>query len=344
MDSKLMRAIKKNKITAFTLSRLHTFVKPLTPDVEQAVDQVIKARDGKGSRRRLRSDITYCRFMYGTKPEEYVLFRMYEYKDFARWQFFGHQDQKACELSENNPAQYDIFTDKYQCYQQFSKYYKRDVVCIRSEGDMERYRELAQKHDKLILKPFDGKKGMGVRIFDPVREPLQYDRSFESEPIVVEEVMVQVEPLRSLHPASINTVRALTVRKNDKTHVLYTIIRIGVGNSVVDNAGAGGISADIDLDTGIICTVGHRENGKTYVRHPDTGVIIPGMVIPRWRELMDMLEELSKVVPGINVIGWDMALTEKGWAVIEANNFPAMTAVQMCRNRGIRKELEAILQ
>jgi len=73
------------------------------------------------------------------------------------------------------------------------------------------------------------------------------------------------------------------------------------------------------------------------LHHPDTGIQIIGAQIPKWEELLALVEELVKIIPEQKYVGWDLALTTNGWCMIEGNDRAMLTGVQMCEQRGIRQ-------
>lgn len=48
-------------------------------------------------------------------------------------------------------------------------------------------------------------------------------------------------------------------------------------------------------------------------------------------------------MPSINCIGWDLAVTEKGPVVIEANGQTSLCGPQITQQKGLKKEDEEIL-
>ena len=62
---------------------------------------------------------------------------------------------------------------------------------------------------------------------------------------------------------------------------------------------------------------------------------------------MDYASDLAENAEGITVIGWDFALTDKGWDIIEANTFPSIFPIQMLLSMefgcGIRKQYNKLL-
>lgn len=59
--------------------------------------------------------------------------------------------------------------------------------------------------------------------------------------------------------------------------------------------------------------------------------------IPKWGEAVAFAKELAKKIPDAGFVGWDLALTKNGWALVEGNCAP-LIIYQMAIRRGIRDE------
>jgi hypothetical protein len=101
---------------------------------------------------------------------------------------------------------------------------------------------------------------------------------------------------------------------------LKPVFRIGRKGKVVDNANSGGIVVVVDQKTGILKTNGVDMHGNFYEKHPDSNIVFKGYQIPKWTELLDLVEQIHRTeMPNYPYIGWDFALTDKGWVLIEGN-------------------------
>jgi len=61
--------------------------------------------------------------------------------------------------------------------------------------------------------------------------------------------------------------------------------------------------------------------GEPITHHPDTGARIEGIVLPYWRESVDLVSRAhATVFPRFAFLGWDVALTEDGPVLLEANS------------------------
>ena len=195
------------------------------------------------------------------------------------------------------------------------------------------------------MKPLDSSGGRGVQRIDLSTQIdlknryLQLLNDYNGQ-FIVEELVIQSDLLASLHPHSVNTVRMYTIRYDDRIDVIHPFLRIGQGGNFVDNAFSGGIFGSIDVDTGII-TATADERGNRYVTHPDTGEPIIGFRIPFWDEVIEFAKELAQVIPDNRYSGWDLALTDEGWIMIEGNA-RSQFVWQMPTQEGFMDELRTI--
>lgn len=163
---------------------------------------------------------------------------------------------------------------------------------------------------------------------------------------MLEELIEQSQELGKFHQNSVNTVRFATYAKNGKISNLFSIFRMGVGESVVDNASAGGIFAKIDIQTGIINSYAKTlKNANEYLRHPDTKICILGYQIPKWNELCEIAQEAAKAFQEYPYISFDFALTDEGWKMIEANARGGFDLYQMFGiEYGLSKKFKELLK
>ena len=88
---------------------------------------------------------------------------------------------------------------------------------------------------------------------------------------------------------------------------------------VVDNFHAGGIAATIDIPSGMVCTSAADLDGNTFEENPYSGKKIKGYQIPNWDRIIETCKEITGKVSGVNLVGWDFAITPDGVDLIEGN-------------------------
>jgi hypothetical protein len=199
----------------------------------------------------------------------------------------------------------------------------------------------ASTADKLFVKPRFGLGGKGIMVFTKnaqhhftdERGTLLYDHFTktgreEQEAFIVQEGLSQHQELSAIYPHSINTFRVITHCINGKARVLYALLRMGRGGKHVDNASSGGLYVKVDPDTGTLSNEATTYNRMMYTAHPDTGFSFKDVRIEAWGDVKAFAIEVATKLREINYLGWDIALTTTGPAVVEVNNSPDMGMIQ----------------
>ena len=111
----------------------------------------------------------------------------------------------------------------------------------------------------------------------------------------------------------------------DKTthevNLFKAVLRVGVGDTVVDNYHQGGCCYEVDVNSGRVCSKGISANGgDNIIFHPGTDTCMLGYQIPYWSEVVSGCIEAHKLLPQCRYISWDVAITEKGMELIEGNH------------------------
>ena len=153
------------------------------------------------------------------------------------------------------------------------------------------------------------------------------------EDYIAESLLTQCDEMASLHPGSVHTVRALTI----KGKLVSAVLRMGVGGAFVDNGCSGGIFAGLDVDTGIVTTQGADLKDHRFLLHPTTGVTIPGFHVPQWEQVRATVEQAVKLAPDAVIIGWDVAITADGPVLIEGNAYPSVQIMQTAGLEGMKR-------
>ncbi len=109
--------------------------------------------------------------------------------------------------------------------------------------------------------------------------------------------------------------------------ILFYMIKILAGTTITDNFSmgtTGNLIAYGDSNEGILRgAVNIHECGsgmKDVIAHPDTGVVFDGFRLPFWSEAMELVKTGQRCFPNLRTLGWDVALTENGPVIIEANS------------------------
>ena len=138
--------------------------------------------------------------------------------------------------------------------------------------------------------------------------------------IIVQEPIMQSAELSRLNPSSVNTIRCLTLLRTDGTAKLYSAcLRMGIGNTKVDNASSGGCVVGIKPD-GTLNEYAYTPNGKCFKTHPSSNIVFNDVVIPNFSLIKNLVLEQAKRFSYFRLVSWDVALDYKNEPVlIEAN-------------------------
>lgn len=175
----------------------------------------------------------------------------------------------------------------------------------------------------IVVKPDRGSYGNGIEILACNESYLKNGELYDylkgiGKPLVIEEKIKQCDVLEELSPTSVNTLRIVTLRHDDETHVLQCVLRCGVGE-VVDNIHSGGLVVEVDRETGVCKGDAVDYFGNLIEKHPITGVSFKGLQVPNIADAITLAQEASKVVPECKLIGWDIAITQNGADLVEGN-------------------------
>lgn len=118
------------------------------------------------------------------------------------------------------------------------------------------------------------------------------------------------------------TCRVVTGRlaPDGEPFLLGAFARFPLDHAVVDNLAAGGVGAGVDLHDGRMGagTIWEGETGHCDC-HPRTGAKITGELLPGWAEIAALALRTHRAAGEWPSMGWDIACTERGVMLIEAN-------------------------
>lgn len=225
------------------------------------------------------------------------------------------------------------------------------VVWLQDGEEPSTLETLFHAHGAVFVKPADATQGANCALIEP-SEKSGYLRANHVEmrmndffadmqsDLLIEEVVKQHEALAALHPQSLNTVRMVTMKKeNGEMYLEQAIQRVGVGDMRVDNFSKGGVAISV-TDDGKLISFGRRKDFSlpNFVKHPDTGIKFEGYTIPYFKQAVDMVLRAHQLNKGLNGVGWDVAITENGPLIVEANPFFDFDIMQTT-TRGYKKIL-----
>lgn len=315
------------------------------------------------SRLRLIRDLLTLSFSYRMLPDNYLRWRMWEIPRHDWKYYFGsnyHFPQKTRLERAVQPIEYDIvFNDKYLCALLCSSLGIRIPhtygVIHPTENYKSRIRSwlTASSSTGLIIKPLIGSYGQGIVIAlvtgngivikdGPVSMSLEkYELKGSA---IAQDIITQHAMMAAFSPYSVNTVRIVTmITLRGEAILVNASIRTGVGESIVDNFTAGGVSTGIDRETGTLKKYAYDKKSRRYVSHPNSGVVFENYPVPEWDRIRDWALAIQKAFSFYKLLGFDIAIDEDGQPIlIEINCMPDLPGLE--QKAGPLLKNEAVLK
>jgi hypothetical protein len=290
-------------------------------------------------------DMVYSLHRFGASYEDYLLYDFASKNAYGRASFVSdklrHYYSELC----NGVEVPHLMNDKYATYQVYMEFYKRSCIGIYSEKDKEKFEEFIKRSKKIVIKPMSSNCGHGVEVvnIDKIKVDQFFLEQIQKGAFICEEIVKQSNELALLNFSSINTLRVVTFVLRGEVYILAACLRMGRAGKFVDNAGAGGIFANVDVKDGIVSTRGRSYNGDYYNFHPDSGVQIVGFKIPDYDKVISMIHSIAKYRQDTILIAWDLAHTDEGWIMIEGNAVGSWDIFQVHNATGYKKDLFCLM-
>lgn len=300
-------------------------------------------------------DMLLCFYRYDTSFLDYFYLDFYEKSHLEKatytstWYMYNFQKRL------NNTAFLTYFKDKKKFYQKFKNFVNHSHFLPNKENKADFIKWLDDNEvSAIMVKSSDGQVGKGISKFKVTREGQFYffnefnihkfyDFLFKNNLDLIENFISQHQVLQNISPQALSTIRVITVVDvNGNVKIEGAILRMSV-DKIVDNFDAGGVSAFIDVFTGIIQgSVKYKDpRQKEYLEvHPVTLKKVTGLQLPFWEEVTQMILKAAKLVPEVRTVGWDVVITNSGPFLLEGNHNWDKTHWQKSYGKGLKKNLE----
>ncbi len=241
-----------------------------------------------------------------------------------------------------------LLNSKQKSYEKLKQYYKRDIINMGKTNSLsfEEFRVFVKKHPAFIVKANNLSCGRGMEVYKLSDDELSdsnlqsiYERLKDKTPIVIEEFLRNDNMSGAYYDKSLNILRVVVFKtKEGALKISNCNYYIGMGNQEVTNGAVGAITVLLDPKTGIAISNGfaHAPSLIEYEKHPDSGLSFRDLKAEKWDEVLDMVQKLSEELPSVKYVGWDLALTKKGWCIIEGNGNAGQTPYQIVGKKSNR--------
>ena len=183
----------------------------------------------------------------------------------------------------------------------------------------------------LILKPTKNtNSGQGIMFIEPATHTHKiYEvlNSFKGD-WVLQEIVQQSSFTSQFNPTSLNTFRVITLYLNNVCSICCTILKLGAKGKRVDNGVQGAQWIDIDKE-GRLAPTGHTLDGSEWKAH--NNIEFKNKIVPNIEKLRLFAIEAHKRLPGVGIVGWDIALDSSNEPVLIEGNlwWPSVSYPQL---------------
>lgn len=281
--------------------------------------------------------------------EAFYTFRQYgfNYNDYFDYELYNKKTEDLPKFLNNDYRYYlyyflndrdtclGTFKDKFMFNKTFSKYVSRDY-CVPSRQGKDKFKKFLKRHPKFFSKPVTGTGGYGASVLEYKNNFKELYKLVVEQDLICEEIVKQHDDMAIFNDSTLNTCRLYTLLKADGDAIVTMAnARFGRKGNDVDNFHCGGVSAGIDIETGVIVTDAINISHMKCDRHPDTNIVFKGYQIPMWNEAVKAVCEMAKLIPEVRHVGWDVAFTSKGKIeLIEGNGMPNFDITQAVDQEG----------
>ncbi|MBS0586780.1 sugar-transfer associated ATP-grasp domain-containing protein [Nitrosomonas sp.] len=185
----------------------------------------------------------------------------------------------------------------------------------------------------------DGSRANGSQVLEILRQ------NSEHTAYIVQPRLINHPEIVDLACGALATVRVMSCRNEtgdyEVTNAVFRMKRYA--DVIVDNYHAGGIAANVDIETGVLGAGTRGGWGVVtdgwYEEHPLSHTAIPQRKLPCWDTMIDFVQDAhNRLFPDQVVIGWDVALLENGPCLIEANKAPDLDIIQRAQKGPLGNE------
>ena len=265
-------------------------------------------------------DMAWCSVVYQAGYLDYQEFEFWSLSARERRTWITSGNANSIVVKYNQRDYREQFWDKPKFNARFREYLGRDWLDVRESGVAE-LEAFVRRNGVVMAKRIDGMSGAGVtkhsaadiHDYGAFHADLLANHQF-----LVETFLTQHPVMASLSPTSVNSLRMITFFDGSDVHVMEAVLRMGNGADV-DNYGRGGMYTVIDEKTGVAHYGAFDKYANTFAAHPISGTSIVGFQVPLYDQVLALLDTVSRIVPQIPYVGWDVAIGEHGPVIIEGN-------------------------
>lgn len=245
-----------------------------------------------------------------------------------------------------NPMRYAmLYSDKSLAevlYSGVENVFFPDTLVVKANGyfyskgrkliSREEAKEILLGESGCVVKPLvGGSSGDGVLFFEQnslsekvYQAEIEKVVSGYAAGFIAQRKLLQHESYSVLFDGSVNTIRLITYICNGAVYHAPLCLRVGGGDSQVDNIHAGGLVAAVSDDGMVVSDgykLGYTDNNEVFSTHPVSGQRFNGHELLGTSEMISLAKTLHDNTPHIGIVSWDFMLDISGRVVLVEGNY-----------------------
>lgn len=288
-------------------------VKPLTPEQRAALDEIWAG-----------CPVNYRRIQYfdAIRNDGEEFDPRYLPLDFAQVvvDMMLNDTKDSWTLSDKNLLDllcYDVKRPRAVIRLLDGKFFDEDYLPISEEQAVDK----CVQAGAVICKPSaESGGGRGISFWEKSNGVVYLKQIFKDLPTsICQEIIQQHESFAEIHPAGVNTMRIMTYYDGEKSEVVSSFLKMGVGNARMDHCVAGGCYCGIDENCRLR-KYGFDKNLDRCAAHPE-GVVFEGREVVGCKQSQELSVKLSYRFSRIaKLISWDWAVGVDGEPILVEMN------------------------
>lgn len=179
----------------------------------------------------------------------------------------------------------------------------------------------------IVIKPtVGGSSGRGVQFFNTVADMPTIEQvlqQLDGTEHIIQRAIRQHPVFAALHAGSVNTIRMITYICGDEICCAPICMRIGQGDSHLDNIHAGGIVIGVTSDGKLLETgyqLGWNDQRIVMQEHPDSKIKFAGYQLPKIPQMIEQAKKIHAHFTHIRFVSFDFTVDEdENIVLIESN-------------------------
>ena len=150
------------------------------------------------------------------------------------------------------------------------------------------------------------------------------------------------EAIQKINSSALNTTRIVTILNGNEPEYLAGFQGFATNNADTDSWSKGSVYVGIQPEKNLLKEFGYTSpsdnRAGVLTAHPDTNIRFKDYPLPYLNEAVELCKRAHRLFYFNFIIGWDVAITNDGPFILEANEKPGMNVAQ-CIDGGLRRKI-----